>query len=219
MNALLVHDLGGLALGASLCAAGLTLAEALRRFTRAGPEATRKCAHASTGLAAACFPWLFNSPVSVGLLCGGFLALLAWSRAVGRLASIHGVARRSEGSLYYPFGVALVFLLARGRPAVYVSSLLVLAVSDAAAALLGARGVHRYDGPGGPKSLEGSLAFFASALPCILVPLAWAVPSGRYAACGLAAAALATVLEATSPKGSDNLTVPFGTCLFLRAWS
>ena len=124
------------------------------------------------------------------------------------------------GCASFPVAVALVFGLAERRPALYVTSVLVLALADPAAAFVGMRfGRHRYLGPGGAKSLEGSAAFFAAATLCVLGTHASGVAGAGALAIGLAVAAAATLLEAGSPLGSDNITVPVGTCLLLRAWS
>jgi len=80
-------------------------------------------------------------------------------------------------------------------------------LGDTAAALVGRRwGRHRFRN----KSYEGSLAFLACAAVGALVlprvPIGW----------GLAAAVLATVVEATSGLVDDNLAVPLITAAFLQ---
>lgn len=80
-------------------------------------------------------------------------------------------------------------------------------LGDTAAALVGRRwGRHRF----GHKSYEGSAAFFVcAALWALFVP---GIPIGW----GLAAAALATVVEATSGLIDDNVSVPLVTGAFLH---
>lgn len=211
------HELAALAVMGGLCGGILAAAELLRAGGL-GPEATRKLVHVSTGLAAAAFPWTFASPWSVAALCGAFLALVGWTRRRGRLLSVHGVGRRSEGGVSFPAAVAVLFCLTVDRPALYVSSVLVLAFADPMAALVGrALGRRLYRVRGEVKSLEGSLAFLATAFPCVLGPLAL-MTSLPLRACLLAAflaALFATACEAVSPAGSDNATVPLGTWLVL----
>lgn len=214
MNAEIV----ALLLVGGLCAALLALAEALRRLLRVSANSTRKLVHVSTGLVASAFPWIFTSAGSVVLLCGVFVGLLGWSQRRGWLGSVHAVARRSDGAVYFPLAVALVFLLAVGRPEVYVASILVLTLSDALAAVVGgACGRHRYRVQGSVKSIEGSLAFFLSAIPCVYLTLRFMTPLGgaECAAWAVCAAVFAVLLEAASAEGSDNLTVPLGVCLVL----
>jgi phytol kinase len=212
------HDCSPLVLVSTLCAGFLGLAEGLRRLGCIHTEWTRKVAHVATGLVACAFPWLFDGFGSVLLLCGAFAAVLAWSQRAGWLPSVHAVARHSIGAVSFPAAVALVFLLTRGRPGAYVGSVLVLTVSDTLAALVGgAWGRHLYRVMGTVRSLEGSLAFLISAALCILAALLLLTPFGAAACVAWAsiAALVATVLEATSPGGSDNLTVPVGTSLVL----
>ena len=218
MSAAATQDLRGLLLVGLLCAAILALADARRRLRGVDAESTRKLVHVLVGLTASAFPWVFLATWPVALLCAGFAGLLEWGRRERRLLSVHGVARPSLGAAYYPAAVALVFLVAHESPWIYLPSILVMTVSDTAAALVGrafGRHVHRVGA--GTKSLEGSAAFFVSALPCVYVPLRLTAPftGPECALAALGTAALATVLEAVSSDGSDNLSVPVGTCFAL----
>jgi phytol kinase len=196
----------------------LVLAETLRRHRLASPEATRKLVHALSGLQAAAFPWLFASGWSVLLLTASYAALMALTREIGALGSVHGVRRRTAGGLYYPLAVAVMFLLAGHRPEVYVPAMLVLALADPAAALVGRSwGLTRYHLCGGRKTLEGSLAFLACAFACVYLSLGLLTPLGPLALLlwSLHVAVLATGLEALAPRGSDNLAIPLGCGLAL----
>jgi len=215
----LARELAALAGMGGLCGGILVGAELLRRRGLAA-ERTRPLVHVSMGLAASAFPWTFVSPWSVATLCGAFLALVGWSHRRGRLLSVHGVARRSGGGVYFPAAVAVLFFLTVGRPALYVSSVLVLALADPMAALVGGAGGRRlYRVRGDVKSLEGSLAFLATAIPCVLLPLVHltSLPMRTCLLSALLAALFATACEAASPAGSDNATVPLGTWLVLAA--
>lgn len=218
MNAGVAQDLHGLFLMGLMCAAPLALAEALRRRGRVDAESTRKLVHVLVGLDTAAFPLVFKAFWPVAVLCAGFAGLLEWGRREHRLLSVHGVARPSLGAAYFPAAVALVFFLAHERPWIYLPSILVLTISDTAAALVGrVCGRHLYRVASGTKSLEGSAAFFATALPCVYIPLRMTAPLTGIE-CALAAlgtAAFAAGLEAASADGSDNLSVPLGTCFAL----
>ena len=212
------RELTNVAVAAGLLLAILTLAEVLRRHRLASPEVTRKLVHVLSGLEAAAFPWLFTTAWSVLALTASYALLMALTRPIGALRSVHGVRRRTAGGLYYPLGVATVFLLVGHRPEVYVPAILVLALADPAAALVGGSwGLTRYRLCGGTKSVEGSLAFGICALACLhlslglltsLAPLALLLWS-------LHVAVLATGLEALAPRGSDNLAIPLGCGLAL----
>jgi phytol kinase len=198
----------------------LGAAELLRISAGAGTEWTRKMVHLLSGLVAAGFPWLFDGPGPVVGLALGYAALMVASRRGGWLTSVHAVRRRTRGGVLYPLAVALVFLLAGSHRHAYVGAILALAVGDAAAALVG-RGLGRlrYRAFGASRSVEGSAAMALTVFPCLYLSLVLLTPMDA-AACvawSLAGAALATLVEAAAPGGSDNLLVPLATCGVLLA--
>lgn len=212
------RELGNVAVAAGLLLAILTLAEVLRRHRLANAEATRKLVHALSGLEATAFPWLFASAWGVLALAGSYALLMALTRRIGALPSVHGVRRRTAGGLYYPLAVGLLFTFVGHRPEVYVSAILVLALADPAAALVGRPwGRTRYHLFGSTRSIEGSLAFGLCALACLHLSLGLLTSLGPRALLlwSLHGAVLATGLEALSPRGSDNLTIPLGCGLAL----
>jgi phytol kinase len=212
------REIVNLGAASGLLLAVLVLAEGLRRRRAASPEVTRKLVHALSGLVAATFPWLFASAWSVLVLTASFAALIGTTRRLGLLGSVHGVSRRTEGGLYYPAGVLLLFVLAAHRPEAYVPAMLVLAFADPAAALVGGPyGRNRYRVFGERRSVEGSLAFAACALPCVFLPLGLltSLPVLSLLLWSLHVTLLATVLEALAPRGSDNLAIPVGSGLAL----
>jgi phytol kinase len=209
------HDSAALAAVTAVFALVLAAAEGARAGG-ARAETTRKLVHVLSGLVTAAFPWLFAEPSPVLGLALGYAVLMTLSRRLGLLRAVHGVSRPTDGTLYYPAAVALLFVLARHRPAAYAAALLVLAVADAAAALAGRSArVLRYTVFGQRKSAAGSLAFLACAIPCVLGPLlAWSdLSTLGCLAWSVHAAVLATCAEALCPHGSDNLGVPLTTGL------
>jgi dolichol kinase len=218
MSAAIPTDVVRLLVVGAACGGVLALAESFRFLRLLRPEETRKLVHVLMGLIAATFPWVFRSSWTVAALCAAFGGLMAWSRKRHALLSVNGVARRSWGGVYFPLAIAIVFPLARERPEWFVASILVLAVSDAVAAVAGqACGRHVYRMGPDPKSLEGSLAFFASALACVYVPLSVIAPAATADHLWQAAyaAIVATCLEGAASDGRDNLFIPLGTCLTL----
>jgi phytol kinase len=181
------------------------------------PELRRKAAHIALGLGCAAFPWIFISPTPVwtlaALACTGLALLrLRAARASTLGSALHDVDRRSWGELVFPLAVALVFHASAGRWELYVPPLLVLALADAAGALIGRRfGRHPLRMEGAQrKSLEGSLAVFAVAAPCVALPLAlfagWSWPLAL--AVALLVAGLAALIEGVAIEGLDNLFLP-----------
>lgn len=194
------------------------IAELWRRFGTPKPEHTRKLVHLGGGIACLFFPFLVQSPwvvLALALpLCGLFVA----GSRFGFLKSLHGVSRRSRGAEYYPLSVFLTFLMTPGRPWLYLSAVLVLAVGDAFAALIGSRyGVVRYEVEDDQKSLEGSLVFLVIAFLAIHLPtlLLTDLPRPVCVLAALLVAALVTGFEAISLEGADNLFVPFAVVVIL----
>lgn len=192
--------------------------EAWRHWGSPPAEWTRKTAHVGAGVITAVFPWLFRWHWTVLLLAFGFALIIFGTRRLGWLRSIHGVERRSEGGIYYPIAIYLLFLLAGDRPVFYLISLLVLMVSDSLAALLGSEyGKAIYTVETDRRSLEGSAVFLLTTFLAVHLPLLLATDVGRGAAVLIAAqiALTVTIFEGISPGGSDNLVVPLATYFLL----
>lgn len=218
MGSISPQDLRGAAILASIFLSLLVIAELWRRLGNPKPEHTRKLVHLGGGVACLFFPFLVRSPWVVMALALPLTGLFVAGAKLGFLKSLHGVARRSRGAEYYPLAVLLVFVITQGRPWLYLSAVLVLAVADAFAALIGSRyGVVRYEVENETKSLEGSLVFLVIAFLAIHLPTLLLTDLQR-PVCVLAAllvAALVTGFEAVSLEGADNLFVPLAVVVIL----
>lgn len=201
----------------------------LKRWQRAArphPELVRKVAHVGMGLVTLSFPWVFAGATPVVVLCLGAAAGLASIRvvpALGRAVGsvLGGVRRASWGEIYFPAAVATVFVLSRGDRLLYLVPILLLTVADAAGALVGVfYGRTRYRTGEGGKSLEGSLAVFLASFLATHVPLLLVAEIGRPESLLIALniAALATMLEAVAAGGADNVLLPLGGFVMLRAF-
>src|SRR5512137_2107499 len=188
----------------------------LRALGAANPELLRKLLHIGMGVVSLSLPRLFDTPWPVlfmaslfglGLLGGRFSP--RWRRITEGI--VYGVRRNSSGDLCFPVAIAALFLVSAHNPVTFSIPILIMTLADAAAALVGTwRGAHVFRRPGREKSIEGSVAFFIVALPCAYVPLrVWS--GGDWVAIlplSLTLALLATLVEALSWNGLDNLTVP-----------
>jgi dolichol kinase len=196
----------------------LLVAELWSRSGKGKPEWTRKLVHFGGGVLCLSLPWAVQSPWFVlGLAVVNSVIILV-GRKAGFLRCLHSVKRHTLGSEYYPISIFLVFVMSHTEPWLYVSSILVLAVSDAFAAIIGSRyGSITYNVEDSDKSLQGSLAFMVTAFLAMLIPMI--LLSGLpYQICLLSAllvAMLVTGFEAISLSGSDNLFVPIGVCFIL----
>lgn len=204
----------------------LFLLSLCRRFAP-NAEGLRKLAHLGTGLLAMSFPWIFSSLAPVLLVCGLALALLIAISVIPAVrvrlgATLYSVGRSSRGEFYFPVAVAMVFALARGDKLLYLIPLLVLTLADAVAAVLGSIYVKMpYEGIGGNKSVEGSVAFFTVAFFAVHVPLLlWSEMSRpQTLLVALDIALVVTLLEAVSWHGLDNLVIPLGVLLLLHVYT
>lgn len=211
--------LAGTAVLAAATLALLGVVELVERLWRPHPEVPRKLAHVGAGGIACCAPFLVSTHWAMLFLTVSFALLLLATRRLGLLGSLH--ARAGAGDLVYPAGIYTAFVLAEGDAVLFQLSVLVLALADPAAAVVGRRfGRLRYRLAGVTRSVEGSLGFAVTAFAITALAL---VASGRLdaAAALLCAGAVAVVvasLEAASPAGLDNLAVPVGTLLVVSAW-
>ncbi|WP_435102016.1 hypothetical protein [Arhodomonas sp. AD133] len=186
-------------------------------------EVQRKLVHVATGVFALALPWLFADDWPVYLLLALALATMAvlrlpnW-RNHGAGATLHQVGRQSYGDFLLTVSVGLLFLFAGDQPVLYVLPLAVLTLGDAAAALAGsAYGRRFFRVAEDLKSLEGSAIFFLVTLVTAMISLLLltAVPRLNVIVLALMVAAFATVVEADSWKGYDNLFLPLGVFVFL----
>lgn len=188
-----------------------------------GPQPWRRALHATTGLVLAWVPWAWGMSLGTVLWILGlaFALLLALDVARLRVPALNAVAFRWLRRLISPreaSGVAsstwyvLAAFLAYGLfpVPVAVTSILVLALADPAASLVGRAWGRRKVGKG---SLEGALAFFAVASVVLLLS---PVPGPASWPWALGVAGLVTAVEVTPFGLDDNLTVPLATAVALR---
>ena len=186
-------------------------------FKKPAVENTRKFAHLSAGLVCVCFSYVFESHWYVLGMVTAFVLFMVETKKAGLLHSIHSIQRSSEGSVYFPVAVYVTYLLSAAYdiPHVYVISILVLAISDTLAALVGgAYGQKFYSVKmKGRKSLEGSIAFFLATFIITHLGLLLLSDVGRVESvlCAVLVAMLVTLFESISYGGSDNLFIPLGT--------
>lgn len=212
------RDLRGAAIIAGLFGIILVAAEVWARRGRGKPEHTRKLVHLGGSAIGVFLPLLVQS-ARVAFVLTGSLSLLFFVASKGKwMKSVGGIARSSRGSEYYPLAVFLVFVLAGDDYWRYLSSLLVLGVANAFAALVGGEyGRIRYEVEDESKSLEGSLVFLVVAFLAIHLPmlLLTDLPRPTVVLASLLVALVVTGFEAVSLRGADNLFVPIAVCVIL----
>ena len=205
--------------------AAVALGELVRRFTRWTPEATRKLVHILVGVIVATTPAFLESKWPMLILGLLFTALDFYAVRKGLFPGMHGTNRQTYGTVFYPLSfVILVLWLWESHKGILVASMLVMAVADALAAIVGekVRRPHLYHLGSERKSIEGSATMFVVSASILWLVLAF-FPEMRPETASLwrlawiagIAAVVATACEAVSAYGSDNLTVPLGTAFAL----
>jgi phytol kinase len=215
LNIWLNNNLSNLAipLGAVFTYLGILVlvAEVLNRFITDDPELTRKIVHIGSGNVILLAWWFDISRaviVSAAIIAG---AIAIFSYFLPILPSIESVGRKSFGTLFYAISMGILaayFWL--NTPQYAVIGILVMAWGDGMAAIIGQRwGRHKYHIGEVTKSWEGSCAMAGAAL-FITVTILWAVEGNCWQTWTIAVvvALVATVAEAFSKLGVDNLTVP-----------
>lgn len=205
-------------LGFALVLAIIGLATGLERALGLSKEDTRKLVHVGVGHWILLAPfiddlrWALVAPVA-------FIGLNWLSHRQGTF----GAMERSEGAdtlgtVFYSVSLTLVVLalFREDQPRwVAVAAIMVMAWGDGLAAVVGTRwGRHPYRGPGGTKSVEGSAAMLVASTVVVLLCQQLGAGAIRPGV-ALAVAAVATLLEACSPRGTDNLSVPLSTAALL----
>jgi len=190
------------------------LAMAIRRRWNGQGEWSRKLVHIGGG-AVAPLAWLFGINRWLAIPAAAAITLLALLNHRRRLLpAIEDVGRASYGTVAYGASITLLLLLFwPQRPDAVCAGVLVMALGDGLAGLLG----RRLNSPswqvlGQRRSLAGTATMALVSL-AVLLALAAVVP----AAPGLPALALlalaATGLEQIALLGLDNLTVPVAVAL------
>ena len=191
------------------------------RFTDSEAEIIRKIVHIGMGNVIL-IAWWLDIPAYVGITASVFASLITLlSYKFPILPGINSVGRQSLGTFFYAvsIGVLVGIFWYLHQPQYAVLGIMIMAWGDGLAALIGKRfGKHKYIVFGAQKSWEGSLtvtlsSYFICAILLFIVQgniwQTWII--------SLIVALIATILEAFSFLGIDNLTVPIGsaTCAYL----
>jgi phytol kinase len=199
----------------------ICIAWVVSRFTDSEPEIIRKIVHIGTGNVIL-IAWWLDIPSFVGItaaIFAGIITLLSYQFPI--LPGINSVGRQSLGTFFYAvsIGVLVGIFWYLHQPQYAVLGIMTMAWGDGLAALIGKRfGKHKYVVFGSQKSWEGSLTVtLISYFICVTLLLVTQGDIWQTWMVSLIVAVIATILEAFSFLGIDNLTVPIGsaTCAYL----
>jgi dolichol kinase len=195
------------------------VAEGLRRWRGYSVEFTRKFIHIAVGMWAYGTVLLFERRTFAIIPPLAFVLINAFSYWRGTFRSMETTDRKQLGTIYFPISFAAIIWFLWGQPALLVASLMPMTWGDALAAIVGQRvGVRFYRVADNSRTLEGSLVMFVASTATTLAALLLLAAGGSWGMLLLAATITglaATVVEALSPWGIDNLTVPTVSAVML----
>lgn len=207
---LFLSDLFSLLVAFLYVAALIAVSEILRRIFHVPLEITRKIVHVGVGMTALVITAFFRD-WTVAIL--GPLAFIAINYFSYRRKIFQGIEIAEQGQLgtiYFPLSFVILTPLLWSRPALLAASFMPMTWGDATAAILGKRfGAHQFSVFGQVSSVEGSIAmlvfgFIATALALV----GYGQPPVSSMLIAFVVAIIAMAVEAVSPKGIDNLSVP-----------
>jgi len=188
----------------------LIFCEILNRKLKVDAEYTRKLSHVASVFAALIFfPIVFKNVGYTLALAVLFFVLLVIANVQKWLPSVDGVDRKTGGSYFLAFGLGATYyvsVLFDNSLVSFKLALLIFAISDPLAGIVGAKWIKSKTIYGG-KTIAGSLTFLFSALLICLL-LFNSVYGNPMIALSLMIALTATVTELISTRGTDNFTVP-----------
>ncbi len=195
-----------------------SVSEVIHRKTKIPTEWTRKGVHFLSAIIGIFFPFIFKYTITLFILAFSFLIILFIGERKRMLDSIGGVERETKGEFLFPISLFIIYVLSKNNYIIYLVSLLVLAISDPLAAIIGKIYGHlRYKVQTDMKTLEGSITFFFITFLIVHIPVLIYTNVSRANSIwiSLVVAILITSLESVSMEGSDNLLIPLGTFFVL----
>jgi phytol kinase len=189
------------------------VSEILHRLNQ-DPELVRKVVHIGTGNVLL-IAWWLHIPTWICIGAGViFSAIALASHNINILSMLNDVGRKTYGVFYYALSITiLVTVLWEHHPQYAAIGVMVMSWGDGMAALIGKRfGKHTFIHLGNKRSLEGSFAMFVTSL-IVIISILGIANGFRLKDIGIAIpiAAIAALLEAFSPGGTDNLSVPLSS--------
>ncbi len=194
----------------------LILNEILCRQKELQPETGRKIVHIFVGSFIAFWP-LYMSWQTIQILSLVLFLGVLISYQFGVFGSIHNVARRTSGELWYPIGIGAAASFTT-QPWIFCVAILHLSVADGLAAVVGNKyGLIHYRIGDHTRSILGSMCFLAiSSLLCIF---AFVALKNELPGISLLVFAvtpfLVTAVESISRHGLDNVLIPLAVIFAL----
>jgi dolichol kinase len=196
----------------------LLIGEYLHRAGYIGGEASRKFVHIVFGIFVATWPYYLQKNTTI-LLGALLLAGICASYFLHVFTAIHSTRNRFIGEMLYAVGIVCAATLAN-QPWVFTTSVLVLALPDGMAAVVGTHKKNRTKKIYKRKTVAGTFAFL---LFCYVALAVGVLAAGTPVTSAQAFVVFAwlpvflTLIELTAPWGTDNVLLPVFTAFVLQA--
>ena len=185
---------------------------------------SRKIIHITVGIAVSITPHIFITNIQPALLAFIFFILNLFSYKNNKLKSFHSIGRDSYGTIFFPLSYLLICIPFWDYPEHITISMMILAIADPFASIIGniTKKPISYNILGDQKTLLGSIGMFACSTIIVFILSNyffndWDIGFRIIAVISIGLAV--TLAEALSYKGSDNLTIPVISFLFIELFN
>ncbi len=202
----------------------IALGEFLRWAGNRPPSFTRKFIHIGVGMWVVGTALLFETWYFALIPPATFVVINTISYLRGTFKAMESEDRGNLGTIFFPISFGAVIYYFWPQPVLMVAAMMPLTWGDAMAAIVGQRhGHYRYTIAGRTRTLEGSVAMLlwswvTTALALFAMPYLAGKPPIHWLLAliyGAAVAIVCTLVEALTPWGMDNLTIPAASILIL----
>ena len=184
------------------------------------PEGSRKFLHIMTGNIAFLLPIFVTKEVMAFLAAGPFILftfLMSPYTPINKIRGKTSAAGHGMGLVYYSITWTILAYLFFDNMVVIAIGILSMSYGDGLASVIGIKfGKKKYNIFGDEKSIFGSFAMFIfTFITTIIALFFYNINVTSYVILVLLFMAfIASIIEGLTPKGLDNLTVPF-VCVFI----
>lgn len=188
---------------------------ATEKLSNKYPNVSRKVLHIMVGNIAFILPIFQTREVMAFIAAGPFILFTFLMSPHTPIKSIRGktsAAGHGMGLVYYSITWTILAYLFFDNMVVIAIGILAMSYGDGFASVIGVKfGKKKYNVFSDQKSYAGSIAMFIfTFIPIIIAILYYQIPITIFLLASLALICLiATIIEGITPRGIDNLTVPF----------
>jgi len=195
------------------------VSELTLKFKVLSPESNRRLVHFFVGILITISPLIFSKYLLPSILALIFFIINYFAFHNQKLMGIHSIERVTYGTIYFPLGYLIMTIGFWEYSEFVIISLAILAVADPIAAMVG-ENISRDNEFviwKDKKTIKGTVTFYSISFFLIFLmgKLLLQFPNSYLFCFALFCAIGSTIAEITSSKGSDNLSIPIISVLFM----